>query len=99
MGYIDRAGTTPKEIIEEEDKILPRIWSFDCLSLNSVKNSSNFLTDKVTRKIPRNYLGIKSELQQSQKWCNIDSFLPLFLYCQDVLEKADLDDNSHAVHS
>lgn len=25
------AGITPKEIIEEEDKILPRIWSFDCL--------------------------------------------------------------------
>ena len=25
MGYIDRAGTTPKEIIEEEVKILPRI--------------------------------------------------------------------------
>lgn len=25
MGYIDRAGITPKEIIEEEDKILPRI--------------------------------------------------------------------------
>ena len=65
--------------------------------LKSVKNSTKFFAKKVPRKIPPNYLGI------NLKWNSISfsgvTLTHFQMSCQDVLEKAGLNDNCHAVHS